>query len=110
MLTSTLSENPPVSGGGRRLPGAGPCAQSSAHRATAQKAIVLAASAHFITHRRDSLESSPSTGCPDQISRYTESQSGSGCNTTRHFHYACGAADGIPHVWLNTQDLLLAHR
>src|SRR5215472_10695258 len=97
MLTSTFSVNPPVSGGGRWLPGAGPCAQSSAQRANAQKARVLAANAHFITHRQDSLESSPSTGCPDQISCYTESQSGSGCNTARHFHYACGAADGIPH-------------
>src|SRR5262249_26301676 len=53
-------------------------AQSSAQRANAQKARVLVARAQSITHRRDSLESSPSTGCPDQISRYTESQSGSG--------------------------------
>src|SRR5438094_1756233 len=89
MLTFTLSVNPPFSGGGSWLPGAGPCALSSTQSANAQKARALDASARFIAHRRDSLDSSSSGRAPIRhqvVPRVSRGPAGS--NTTLNFHYA----------------------
>ena len=56
MSTSTLSVNPPFSGGNWLPDAAGPCAQSSTPSANAQRARVLAVSALFMAQRRDSGE------------------------------------------------------